>query len=278
MANPQIQADPIYLLPFLYIEGLNISVAGPRVLAVAPGQARDSTDNIDMPVGFPNLQGITYPAPLNLNYMPPLFINADKVGANGLDQGVIAASSNYLVYLIADSRGYQPVAAILSLYSNAYPLLPKGYDSYRLLGFASTEAASNFVVASANLRNYAFAKNYYFQPEVSVLAAGNATVFTAVPLGPTPIPTTTAVGVIVYLNVLFTPAAVGDVVQLRPTGGGAGANDVVTITGIAAGIPQQQYQQVMCGVAAGEPSIDYRVSSASDAVTLLVAGYSVTLE
>jgi hypothetical protein len=276
MANPQIQNDPIYLLPFLYIQGLNISVAGPRVLAIAPGQARDSTDNIDMPVGFPNLQGIVYPPILDLNYQQPLFINANIVGANGLDSGVIAASSNYLVYLIGDSGGYKPVAGLLSLYSNPYPLLPEGYDSYRLLGFASTDASSNFVIATANIRNYAYAKSYYLQPEVSVLASGNATVYTAVDLSAA-IPTTTDVGVIAYLDVIFTPAAIGDVVQLRPTGGGSGANNVVTISGIAAGVPQRQFQQVLCGVLAGVPSIDYRVSSASDSVNLLVSGYTVTL-
>lgn len=277
MANAQVQNDPIYLLPYLYISGLNISIAGPRVLAVAPGQARDSSDNIDMPVGFPNLQGDVLPATLNLNYMPPLFINANTVGANGLDQGVIADSSNYLVYLIGDSRGYNPVAAILSLYSNQYPLLPLGYDSYRLLGFISTEGAGNFVAASANLRNYAFAKASYLQPPVSVLSAGNATTFTAVALT-AGIPTTGDVGVIAYIDVIFTPAAAGDVVQLRPTLGGSIANGVVTIVGVAAGIPQQQYISVLCGVNGSEPTIDYLVSNSSDAVTLLVSGYAVTLQ
>ena len=61
MPTPQVQNDPIYSLPHLYISGLNISIASTTILAIAPGQARDSSDNIDMPVGFPNLQGNSVP-------------------------------------------------------------------------------------------------------------------------------------------------------------------------------------------------------------------------
>ena len=99
------QNDPIYSLPHLYISGLNISAASTTIIAIAPGQARDSNDNIDMPVGFPNLQGnVLNPATLNLNFMPPLYLNSGVNGANGLDTGSLAASSNYLIWLIGDSR------------------------------------------------------------------------------------------------------------------------------------------------------------------------------
>ena len=268
----QIQNDPIYSLPFLYISGLNVSVASTTVIALAPGAARDSNNNIDMEVGFPNLQGITTPTKLNLNYMPPLFINSAVTGANGLDQGTLAASSNYGVWLIADSRGYKPVAAVLSLTSNAYPLLPFGYDSLRLIGFATTTAGTIFT--AAGILNATNLKSFYKQPEVSVLAAGNATTFTAINLS-SAIPTTTAPNVIAFLNVQFTPAAAGDYVQFRPTGSSATAG-LVTIQGITAGQPQQQYQQVICGVSGGQPQIDYLVSSSSDAVTVLVSGYAFT--
>lgn len=268
----QIQNDPIYSLPHLYISGLNISVASTTVIALAPGAARDSNNNIDMEVGYPNLQGITTPATVNLNYIPPLFINSAVTGANGLDQGALAASSNYGVWLIADSRGYKPVAAVLSLTSNAYPLLPFGYDSLRLIGFAATTAGTIFT--AAGILNAVNLKSFYKQPEVSVLSAGNATTFTAINLS-SAIPTTTDVNVIAFLDVQFTPAAAGDYVQFRPTGSSATAG-LVTIQGITAGQPQQQYQQVVCGVGGGQPEIDYLVSSSSDAVTVLVSGYAFT--
>ena len=273
-ATPQVQNDPIYSLPHLYTQGMNVSVASNTVVAIAPGQTRDSTDNIDMPIGYPNLQGNTFPVSLNLNYIPPVYVNSAINGINGLDQGTLAATSSYLVYVIGDSRGYNQVAGLLSLYSNAYPLLPKGYDSYILLGFVSTNGSTHFTAAS--VLNFKNARAFYLQPEISVLSAGNATTFTGVDLNGA-IALGTDTGVIAYLDVQFTPAAIGDVVQIRPTGSGTGTTGVYTIVGIAANVPQQQYLTVICGVnGSSHTSIDYLVSSASDAVTILVNGYSYT--
>jgi hypothetical protein len=297
MALLQIQNDAIFRLPYLYINGLNISVASGTVIAIAPGQARDQYNMMDMPVSHENVDGIFNPAPLGTSFNPPasnyypainpnnygvpnilqypnaLFVNSAVVGANGLDQGVLAASSFYVVYLIGDSRNILPTAGILSLYSNAFPLLPKGYDSYRMLGFVSTGGGTTFTAAS--VLNMQYAKQYYLQPEVSIVAGGDATTFTAEALTAA-VPTTTDPYVIVVLDVLFTPAAIGDTVQFRPTGSTATAG-LVTVTGIAAGVPQQQYVQVIAGVSAGEPSIDYKVTSASDSVSFLVNNYTVTL-
>lgn len=274
MANPQIQNDPIYSLPHLYISGLNISVASTTVLAIAPGQARDSSDNIDMPVGFPNLQGTTAPAIQFQNYMPPLLVNGAVNGANGLDAGSLIATMDYAVYLIGDSRGYNPVAGILSLTSNASPLLPLGYDSSILLGFVQTNGSAQFAASSTNPLNSKNLRSYYLSPSVSVLSGGNATSFTAIDLS-TPIPTTTSRDVIALLQVVFTPLAIGDTVQFRPTGEGTPQTaGLVTISGVAAGIAQTQYLQVICGVASSKPEIDYKVSVSGDSVSVLVVGYA----
>ncbi len=274
MANPQIQNDPIYSLPHLYISGLNISVASTTVLAIAPGQARDSSDNIDMPVGFPDLQGNTAPAVQFQNYMPPLLLNSAVNGANGLDSGSLIATMDYAIYLIGDSRGYNPVAGIISLTSNAFPLLPLGYDSYRLLGFIQTDASAHFVASSTNPLNARNLLAFYVSPAVSVLAGGNATSFTAIDMS-TPIPTTTARDVIALLQVTFIPLAIGDTVQFRPTGEGTPQTaGLVTITGAAAGIAQTQYVQVISGVGSSKPEIDYKVSVSGDSVSVSVVGYA----
>ena len=105
-----VQNQPIYGLAHAYIAGLQLSAASTTVIAIAPGQARDSNDIIDMPVGFPNLQGNIYPAQQFQNYSPPLLVSSLVNGANGLDTGAIAASTQYAVYLIGDSRGYNQVA------------------------------------------------------------------------------------------------------------------------------------------------------------------------
>jgi len=272
MATPQVQNDPIYSLPHLYISGLNVSVASQTVLAIAPGQARDSQDNIDMPVGFPNLQGVTLPAPVPSLQNLPLFINSAVNGANGLDQGTLAASTNYGVWLIGDSRGYKPVAGILSLASSPFPLLPLGYDSYRLLGFANSDGASHFLVAQ--VVQVDDAPGFFLQPEASVLTGGNQTTFTEIDLsGSIPdnqvaLPNT----VILILDVTFTPAAIGDVVQFRPHGSTATAN-LPTIVGLVAGQPQQQFIIVVCGTDTGDAAIDYLVTSASDSVNVSLFGW-----
>lgn len=269
------QNDPIYSLPHLYISGLNISAASTTIIAIAPGQARDSNDNIDMPVGFPNLQGTTLPVTQFQGYMPPILVSSVVNGVNGLDTGTIAASTQYAIYLIGDSRGYNPVAGILSLTSNPGPIMPLGYDSFRLIGFWQTDGSSHFVYATHKPQNMVGAVTYYDVPPIAVLTGGNATTFTAIDLTTNAaIPTTTLPNVIVWLLVVFIPAAAGDVVQFRPTGSAATAN-VTTIVGIAAGIAQTQYIEVIAGVSGGSvPSIDYLVTSASDSVTVSVASWT----
>jgi hypothetical protein len=259
----------------LYIDGLNLSVASNTVIAMAPGQARDSSDQLDIPVGFSNYDGAIQPAnPSFLNCPNPLFINSAIVGPNGIDQGALAASSNYIVYLIADPSGFKAPAGLISLYSNQFPLLPAGYGAYRAIGYVSTDGSIHFLAAS--ILNVKAAKSFFLQPAVSVLSGGNSTTFAAVALT-TPVPTTTDPFVIAYLNVIFTPAAVGDVVQLRPTGSGSGTANLVTIVGLQAGVAQTECVAVMTGVSGGEPSIDYKVTASGDSVSILVEGYSVTL-
>ncbi len=291
-----IQYDPIYELPFLYINGLNLSVASTTVLAIAPGQARDSRNVVDLPVGQSNLLGITNPggfSPPSINYGPipglspaprvgnfsgfpnyypsmPLFLNSAVVGANGLDQGTLAASSFYTVWLIGDSSNNLPVAGIISLYSNAFPLLPLGYDSYRLIGFVGTSGGTAFTAGC--VLNTSSSKAFYVSPAVSKLSGGNATTFTEVNLGAT-VPASPFT--IAMLTVNFTPAAVGDVVQFRPALS-TDTTGLITVVGLTAGVSQTDYVNVMVGIET-TAHIEYLVTSSSDSVSLLVNGYITTL-
>ena len=264
---------------------MNVSVASNTVIAIAPGQCRDSTDSVDM--SYYNAIGNAVfaerhnngliPAPISFSnassYLLPLLLNSAVVGINGLDQGTLAASTNYNIYAIADSSGKKPNGGLISLQSNAAPLLPSGYDSKRLIGMVSTDGSVHFTAASVlNAVNY---KGFFLSPAVSVLAGGNATSFTAIDMS-TPIPTTTAPFVIALLTVTFTPLAAGDTVQFRPTGSSATAN-LVTLTGAVAGVAQTFYIAVNVGVGASKPEIDYKVTVSGDAVSVLVNGYYVSL-
>jgi hypothetical protein len=267
----QVQNDPIVELPNAIIYGLNISIASNTVLAIAPGQARDSSDNIDMPVSYPNINGSVLPAVQYQNYLQPLLLNSAVVGANGLDAGSLIASQDYLVYLIGDSRQINPPAGLISLSSNNYPIMPKGYDSYRLLGAATTDSSTHF----SAVQNWFNARAFYLSPASSVLSGGNATSFTDIDLN-TPVPTGTARNVLVYLLVTFIPAAVGDTVQFRPDNEGTPQTaNLVTITGQAANVAQTQYIAVFAGVnGSSHAGIDYKVSSSSDSVSVSVVGYN----
>lgn len=251
-----IQNLPVEQLPFLYIQGLNVSVASSTVIAIAPGACRDQNDNIDMQY---------YGA-------GPLFLNSAIVGAGGLDTGTLAAAANYNIWLIADSSNKLPNSGLISLQSNVAPLLPLGYDSMRLIGMVTT---SGTAFQAGSVLNAAFYKGYYILPAVSVLSGGNATSFTAIDLS-SAIPTTTDPFVIAVLTVTFIPSAAGDLLVFRPTGSTATTN-LVTITGIAAGIAQTVRLAVNCGVGSSKPEIDYKVSVAGDSASILVNGYFVTL-
>lgn len=272
-----VQSEMIYALPNLYIWGLKLSVATPTagtIICVAPGAARDSNNAIDMVVGLENYFGIDNPPVLAAGYQRGLFVNSAVNGANGLDQGTIAASTQYAVYLIGDSRQYNNTAAVLSLTSNVGPKLPSGYDSYRLIGFWATNGSSQFVYSSNKPQNISGLLTYFNSPAVTVLSGGNATSFTAMDLTTnSAVPTTTLQNIIVTLLVTFTPAAAGDVVQFRPTGSSA-TSGLPTIVGVTAAVAQTQYIQVIAGVGASKPEIDYLVTSASDAVTVAVAEWA----
>lgn len=268
------QNETIYALPRLYTSGLSISPASTTLLAVSPGAARDSTNSIDMVVGLQNYFGIDNPALLNANYQPGLLINSAVNGVNGLDTGTIAASTQYAVYLIGDSRNYNNTAAVLSLTSNSAPILPTGYDSYRLIGFMATDSSSHFVYSTSKPQNIGGLLTYYNSPAIAVLTGGTSATFAAMDLTTSSaMPTTTLQNTIVTLLVVFTPAAIGDSVQFRPTGSTATGN-LPTIIGVAAGVAQTQYIQVIAGVGSSKPEIDYKLTSSSDAVTVSVASWA----
>lgn len=267
-----IQSSPVYALPFLYISGLDLSVASTKIIAIAPGQARDSNDIIDMPVGFSNLQGNVVPAIQYQNYQSPLLVNAQTNGVNGLDQGSLAASTQYAVYLIGDSRGYKDVAGIMTLSSNASPLMPSGYDSYRLLGFVSTNASTNFVFATNPVQLMKNASAYYLSGASAALSGGTSTSFAEVDLN-SYVPLASLPNVIVQLLVTYIPSSAGSYAQFRPADSSATTN-LVTISAQSAGIAQTQYIQVIAGPnGSSHTALDYKVSSSSDSLSFSVVGY-----
>ena len=121
-----VTSEQIVPLPYRYIQGLNLSLAGNKSLTLAPGQARDSTNQFDLVI--PNA----------------ITIDATKEGVNGLEpQIALAGNLFYSVYVIGSSLGFATPGAIIANAGSA-PLLPDGYDLYSLIGVWNTDGAINF--------------------------------------------------------------------------------------------------------------------------------------
>jgi len=264
MPTPQVQNDPIYAISFLYKSGLvlsNDATTPNTVLDISAGQCRDSNDNIDIVLGSAPLNGGTTAA--------PLLLNAAVNGVNGLDTGSLAASTMYAVYMIADSRYFQPVACILTLASNTQPLMPYQYDSYRLIGYWPSNASLHFTLGYVSgiggVQTFT-----YDAPLATSVTAGAATTYTGVNLTNQVPPLN---NLLLYIQSNFTANAAGDSLKLQ---GGASTGDAVTIVAPVAGSTAHTWTDsiVLSQLVTGAPTINYKVSSSSDAVALNIAGYT----
>jgi|SRR5579862_622661 len=272
MANPQVQNDPIYQLPFLYMNGLIVSndaTTPNTVLDIAAGQCRDSNDIMDIALGVsnPNIEGGTVAA--------PLLLNAAVNGVNGLDTGSLAASTVYAVYMIADSRYYKPVASILTLASNSAPLMPFGYDSLRLIGYWVTDGSSHFYKAYMSQAVGGNRQFLYDAPVALTLASAGAA--TSYATGATAL--TTLVPAVNNLPVTFAASfipgnAAGDTLKLQP---GNGTGDAVIITGQVTTVHITQNVSVLSQLVTGVPTVNYKVTNAGDTAALSVAGFAVSI-
>lgn len=249
MSTQNIQLEN---LPFLYINGMNVSnnATTPNTkIDVSAGQCRDSNDVMD----------ITFSAAITIN-----------AGANGavnrLDAGTFAASKVYAVYAIGDSTGKLTAGGLLSLASNSTPTMPFGYDSYRLIGYAVSDGSTHFlpayVAGNNNYRKFA-----YDAPQATAVTAGNATSYTAVALTAFVPPVENTPVSIAYA---FTPGAASRTLKMTP---GNATGDAVTITGQVISVVVSGNATVFSKVTSSVPEIDYKVSNGGDAVAINVAGF-----
>jgi hypothetical protein len=263
MTNPQVQNDPIVTLPVLNINGflVTLDATTPNTkLNLAAGTARDSNNIMDITLGAanPNLQGVTEAA--------PLVLDTAVVGANGLDAGTLAASKVYAVYAIADSRGYKAVAGLVSLASNSSPTMPQGYDSYRLVGYAVTDASVHFLPAyisgTGNARLFT-----YDAPQATAVTAGSSATYAGVVLTAL-VPPVNNVPVVVQTN--WTANAAADTLKMQ---GFASTGDAVSLIAPVAGATAHTitYSTVLAQLNSAAPTINYKVSAA--AVAINVAGF-----
>lgn len=265
MTNPQVQNDPVYTLPVLNIYGLvisNDSSTPDEIINVSAGTCRDSNNIMDLTLGASNanLEGSTVAAPLSISNV--------LSGAGGLDTGSVAASKVYAVWLIGDSRYYNPVSGLLSL-SLSSPVMPYGYDSKRLIGYAVTDSSSDFLLMYCSGTGSARQLTYDAW-QATAITAGADTNYTAISLAAL-VPAVDQTPVAIAYNLSANAAA--DTLKMQ---GANSTGDAVIITAQAAagtahltGISQVLSQNV-----SSVPKINYKVSSGSAAVAIDVAGFT----
>jgi len=242
MSNPN---SPIVNAGLKYVNGLGISKTAAKIISMAAGAARDSTDTND----------ITLSALVS--------INGANVGANGVDVAAIVLSSFYAVYVIGDSTDYQPVAGLLSL-SATTPNLPGGYDMFRRVGWVLTDGSANIL----QFWQYGNGeeRTYYYDVGISELSGGSSTTFAAIDVATSVPPIATEV----LFDITFTPDGATEVAEFLPFGSSASNGIVRFGTGVAGA--QVGSILVPCQLDSGVPKVLYKVAS-GDTLTLLTTGY-----
>ena len=103
-----------------YVDGLSLEYLDPTTVRVGPGSALSADGSFDLELG----------AAVN--------VDASASGPGGLDAGSASGSTLYYVHVIGDSTGAAPTSALFS--DSQSPALPAGYDRFRRVGFAVTDA------------------------------------------------------------------------------------------------------------------------------------------
>ncbi len=273
-----VPSSPVVNAGLKYVNGMQLSypATASKLLNVAAGACRDSSNSNDIVLDA------------------AVVINGANVGANGVDVAALANSSVYAVYVIASSNSVftssvdlgagflqppgiinpaaapanpYPVAAMMSLASNAAPVLPFGYDMYRRIGWAFTNGSANILpmwqYGSDETRKY-----YWDAIVATAVTAGNATSFTAVSL----VASVPPIACEVVLDVALTPAVAGDLVAFRPSGS-ASSNGDARLSGVVVAVAQVAPVAVPCRLSSGVPTVEYKVSAGGDAVAVSVAGF-----
>lgn len=238
MTMPDI---PIVNAGNLYIDRLLLLYDAANIVQISRGQCRDIS----------NVTDIVLPATIN--------VATNVNGVNGLDQGTIAPSTFYSVYVIADSTGKNATAGILSL-SVIQPVLPRGYDAYRRIGSIGTDGGSNILPFDQSGRDKS--RVIWYSTPIQVLNGGNSAAYANVSLA-TAIPATAELA---YFEAQITPTGAGNEGFVAETSNTAG-NGNARVSGSVAAVPQDA--EIIVPIAFDQ-NVEYKVTGT---LSLWVKGY-----
>jgi hypothetical protein len=242
-----------------YINGLGISndaTTPLTILDIAPGSCLDSTGTFQ------------------LNSNVTIKINAAVNGLNGLDTGTFAEAKIYAVYVVWDPVHNKTAGAMISL-NQSTPLLPFGYGTFLLIGYATTISnAANFLPGYWTAGNGSMRTFTYDAFQASPVTAGASTSYANVNLI-TLVPNANNTPVSIYTN--YSANGAGDTLSLQ-AGNATGAQVIITGSVVAGTAHTTTLSTVLAQSVVistvSSPVINYKVSSSSDAVAIDVAGYT----
>lgn len=253
--------------PSLYVQGMipsNNATTPNTLLDVSAGICRDQSNAHDLNLGNFN-QAIPSQS---ANVVTTLDISVN--GVNGLDTGTIAASTVYKVFVIADTNTSNPTALIASTASiPPGPLMPFGYDAFRLIGYFATDASSHilpffYTAGPGSSGNTSYRCVMYSTPQATDISAGASSTYANVSTGSLVPPSD---NLLVIVNTAFTPSAASQVLAMQGRGA---AGDQVVITSQVNGVVLTN-QSLVATPLATFTKIRYKVSGG--AVAINVAGY-----
>lgn len=234
---------PVSKIRPAYVNGFNLTWLSNATFEISAGCCSDVDNNFD-------IASVT-----------ALKIDTAIVGAGGIDAGSLAASKVYSVFSIGDPVHGNPTKAIISL-SSSVPYMPANYLTYRRIGFVRTDASSHILQFFQS--GLGSEKTYMLDSPLQIVSAGTQTSFTSVDL-------TNIVplidGLLLKVQMEFTPAAAGDQAYLRCGSSTAGSG--YKVVGQVAATIISEGVSVIENLVSGVPTVQYKVSAGSLAAYLI---------
>lgn len=240
------------------IQGMNVSKVSDTSIQISTGHFMTTDYKID------------------LSLDTALIVHTNTRGVNGLDTGTIQASTFdgggvltsgklYEVYVIYSMSAGKVAAGILHLHDGNPPVMPEGYDVYRLVGWFMTDASANVPIMYQN------GDDVWIDDPVKVADGTH----------PALIGQQLALGGVVPANasLVHLMCVCGDAItvaemQLRPYGGTGGANGIVWLYADITGGTHASQVTMPITANAGIPTIIYQMGAATSMGTIFVNGYN----
>lgn len=257
---------PIVNQPFLYINEMKITndATTPNTkFNVSAGICRDSTNTFDINLG--NFNGQNNSGTANSSTT----VNAAVNGINGLDTGSFAASKVYKVYVVGDAVSGNATGVMISLaVPSTGPLMPFGYNVYRLIGYMFSDGSTHFLLGYNSGNNNA-RRFTYDAPRATSVTAGTSATYAAIDLS---LLVPLVDNIIVRFKADWTANAAADTFNMQ---GGNSTGDAWTMIAPVAGGTAHTvgFGDVLSQLVAGVPTSNYKVSAVGG-VAINVASFN----